>query len=380
MKTSRTSKRASKIGRRDFIKLGAAASAMTVAAIDARPSLAAQAPQSTPASAQPWNVPQRAMSQPFSVDTHCHWAPQQYLTALAEAGDKRVYDPLNYDMERRVKWMDQRGMQTLVLTLNGGMPWQWVKPEQGVRIAQICNDAAVQAHKAFPERFVAGVEVNAADPQLALKELNRVAGQPAFRAVHLPNSLAGREYLFEPAFGPFLARCEELGYPLIFHPLDEAVNYYGGNTRLADQFSESANFGNSLGFPFETATTAGKFIVSGTLDKFPKLEIVLPHSGGCFPYVAGRVDRAAGGRKVKLQHPFMVYVRRFHYDTLTYYPETLRFLVNLVGSDRVMIGTDNAFGATQALEYPHTLVDQLNLAQSDRDRILRGNAARLFRL
>ena len=296
-----------------------------------------------------------------------------------EAGDRRVYDPLNYDMERRVKWMDQHGMETLVLTLNGGMPWQWVKPEQGVRIAAICNDAAVQAHKAFPDRFVAGVEVYAADPELALKELNRVAGQPGLKAVHLPNSLAGREFLFEPAYGPFLARCEELGYPLIFHPLDEAVNYYGGNSRLADPVSESVNFGNALGFPFETATTAGKFIVSGTLDKYPKLEIVLPHSGGCFPYVAGRVDRSVSGR-LKLQHPFMDYIRRFHYDTLTYYPETLRFLINLVGSDRVVIGTDNAFGATQPMEYPHTLVDQLNLPQADRDRILRGNAAGLFRL
>ena len=86
------------------------------------------------------------------------------------------------------------------------------------------------------------------------------------------------------------------------------------------------------------------------------------------------------GRKFKLQHPFMDYVQRFHYDTLAYYPETLRFLINLVGSDRVLIGTDNAFGATLAMEYPHTLVDQLNLPQADRDLILKGNATRLFRL
>ena len=377
MKRSKPASRSRKFGRRDFIKMGAAAGTLGIAGMTAgtAPAQTAQ----TSAAPRPWNVPQRAMSQPFSVDTHCHWAPQAYMQALMDAGDRRVYDPLNYDMERRVKWMDQRGMQTLVLTLNGGMPWQWVKPEQGVRIATICNDAAIQAHKAFPDRFVAGIEVYAADPELALKEINRVAGQPGFKAVHLPNSLAGREFLFEPAFGPVLARCEELGYPLIFHPLDEAVNYYGGNSRLADPVSESVNFGNALGFPFETATTAGKFIATGTLDKYPKLEIVLPHSGGCFPYIAGRVDRSVSGR-LKLQHPFMDYIRRFHYDTLTYYPETLRFMINLVGSDRVVIGTDNAFGAMQPMEYPHTLVDQLNLPQADRDRILRGNAARLFRL
>lgn len=160
MERSKPTKRPGKMGRRDFIKIGAAASATTITAVV--PSSVPVAPKST--SAQPWSVPQRAMSQPFSIDAHCHWAPQVYMAALAEAGDRRVYDPLNYDLERRVKWMDQRGMQTLVLTLNGGMPWQWVKPEPGVRIAQICNDAAIEAHKAFPGRFIAGVEVYAADP------------------------------------------------------------------------------------------------------------------------------------------------------------------------------------------------------------------------
>jgi aminocarboxymuconate-semialdehyde decarboxylase len=366
----------SKIGRRNFIKLGATASVMTITSMDTRSALATQ----TSSSPEPWSVPQQPTSRPFSIDTHCHWAPEQYMMALAEAGDRRVYDPLNFNLDRRRKWMDERGVQMLVLTLNGGMPWQWVTPDQGARMAQICNDAAIQAHKMFPERFIAGIEVNAADPALALKELNRVAGEPGLRAVHLPNSIAGRDYLFEPAFATFLARCEELGYPLVFHPLDEEANYYGGKTRLADPASDSAYFSNTLGFPFETATTAGKFIVNGTLDKFPNLEIILPHSGGCFPYVVGRVDHGLAGRKFKLQHPFMDYVRRFHYDTLTYYPETLRFLINLVGSDRVVIGTDNAFGATLPMEYPHTLIDQLNLPRTDRDRILRGNAARIFRL
>ncbi len=374
MKRLKTDKDRGGIGRRKFIQLGAA-SAVGLAASGAR-EVSAQ----TSRSAEPWSVPQKPLSKPISIDTHCHWAPEAYMKALTQAGDKRVYDPLNFDLNRRVKWMDQRGMQTQVLTLNGGMPWLWVKPEDGVHLAQLCNDAAIKAHAAFPGRFVAGIEVYATDPALALKELNRVAGKPGLKAVHLPNSIGGRDYLFEASYGPFLARCEQLGYPLIFHPLDEEANYYGGKTRLADQFSEAAYFSNSLGFPFETATTAGKFIVSGTLDKFPKLEVILPHSGGCFPYVAGRVDRALVGRKFKLQHPFMDYVRRFHYDTLTYYPETLRFLIDLAGSDRVVIGTDNAFGDTIAIDYPHTLVDQLNLPSADRDRILFGNAAKLFRL
>ena len=126
-------------------------------------------------------------------------------------------------------------------------------------------------------------------PTLALKELNRVANKPGVRAVHLPNSVEGRDYVFEPDFAPVLARIEALGIPILFHPIDGIVNYYGyPRTRLGDPVSMLMRYDNSLGFPMETATTATKFIVTGTLDKYPRLQIVLPHAGGSFPYVAGR--------------------------------------------------------------------------------------------
>jgi aminocarboxymuconate-semialdehyde decarboxylase len=108
------------------------------------------------------------------------------------------------------------------------------------------------------------------------------------------------------------------------------------------------------------------------------LQIVLPHSGGCFPYVAGRIERGLVAKKFQLQRPFREYIRRFHYDSITYYPETLQFLVNLVGSDRVVIGSDGY--APMDVEQPNVLTEQLNLSPQDRDRILFGNAARLFRL
>ena len=147
---------------------------------------------------------------------------------------------------------------------------------------------------------------------------------------------------------------------------------------MGNPLAVSANLGNTLGFPFESATTAAKFIITGTLDKFPRLEILLPHSGGCFPYVAGRIERGLAAKKFKLQRPFREYIRRFHYDSITYYPETLRFLIALVGSDRVVIGTDDY--APMDVEEPSALIEQLHLPAEDRDLILHGNAKRLFRL
>lgn len=118
--------------------------------------------------------------------------------------------------------------------------------------------------------------------------------------------------------------------------------------------------------------------ISGTLDKYPKLAIILPHSGRSFPYLTGRLEHGLERSKFKLKGSFKEYLRRFHYDSITFYPETLRSLISLVAADRLVIGTDNAFGANQAIEYPNSLIEQLNLPAADRDLILSGNAKRPF--
>lgn len=318
-------------------------------------------------------------TRPGSIDAHAHWTPVGYtklIEQFGQTGSGSAHNPLMFDLEQRIKWMDERGVQMHLLTLGGTMPWQWASQDAANRLARIVNDAAIEAHKAFPDRFVGGISMPMRDPKAALRELDRVAGAPGMRAVHMPNSVEARDYIFEPAYLPIIARCEELGYPLLFHPLDGVANHYGGTERLA-----GASFiYNTLGFPFETATTATKFIINGLLDKFPKLDIVLPHSGGCFPYVAGRIAHSIekGVTDIKLKQPFRDYVRRFHYDSLAYFPETLRFMIEIVGADRVVIGTDNY--AKMDVQQPNALVEGLRLPEKDLELILRGNATRLLKL
>lgn len=351
--------------RRDFMKLGL--SAAMAAALSAAGPASARAAQEKKTSAG-------------CIDVHTHWAPDPYAPALnVEVGDKFLgpRNPLDFDMDKRLAWMDQHGVQVSVLTLSGRMPWQIASPEAGVKLARLINDAGIETHAKYPERLWGAIELPVRDPQAALAELNRVAGKPGLKAVHLPNSVANDDYLFDPAFDPLLARCQELGYPLLFHPLDGDSNFYGGKDRLGGRWQPTL-ISNTLGFPFEHATTAAKFIVSGTLDKYPKLDILLPHAGGAFPFVAGRVEYALDRRKFPLQRPFREYLRRFHYDTLAFYPEALRYLINLVGSDRVVIGTDSFF--LMDVDEPTALLDELKLPAADYERITRGNAARLLRL
>lgn len=391
----------SKVDRRNFIKSGAltaAAGLVGSAAARARARSAAESPAvralgnksyAVSGSDKPWVAPQRKMSRPVTVDIHTHWAPQAYLKAKADLGHPDFLNPLNYDLPHRIQWMDELGVQTIVLTLGGFMPWQWIKPQDGLHIARIVNDAAIQAHSAHPDRFLAGIELPVGYPEGALEELNRMAGKPGMVGVHVPNSLAGREYLFEPDFAPILARVEQLGLPLLIHPLDGEPNWFDGH-RLADGSSGTnpnpkgpaslfPGLTNSLGETFEQATTMAKLIVSGTLDKYPTLTPVIFHAGGAFPFVAGRVEARTWGAS-HLQRPFKEYLRRFYYDNLTYYPIALKFLIDLVGIDRVVVGTDNMFTNREQMLPPNTLVDQLALPAEERDLVLYGNARRLFRI
>lgn len=395
-------------GRRDFLKRSAAVAAAGMLPLEAGaqtggPSLAganSYAAKLTASGISPSNVPERA-GPPISIDVHCHWAPEAYMKAKADLGRPDFINPANHDLALRVKWMDDHGEKMQVLTLGGFMPWQWVSEQQGGHIAQVTNDAALEAHNAYPDRFLYGIELPVGYPAVALKELNRVAGKPGAVAVHLPNSLAAREYLFEPAFAPILGRIEELGLPILLHPLDGIPNFYAGG-RLNDPYSgnnpnaaESLFPGltNSVGETFEQATTVSKLIVSGTMDRYPNLQIIVAHAGGAFPYIVGRLDR---GKPNGLKQPVHAYIRRFHFDNLAWYPLTLKYLIDLVGSDRVVVGTDNMGGqggqgpgpggATAqaapgaAVPGPNSVMDQLDLPEADRDLILRGNARRLFKL
>ncbi len=376
MKHSESPLQGSMIERRNFIKLGACAAA-SIGMLDILPA-SAQAPESK---GIPWWAakPGKAgVGKPMAIDMHTHWAPEAYNKVLAEFG-RPVNNPfpLGYDLDKRRQWMDEHGDLMHCLTLNGGMPWQWATPQQATRLAQAINDAGIAANQKYPDRFVVGVELPVNDFELALKELNRVAGHPGVRAVHLADSVAKHDYIFDPGFAPVLARIEELGLPIVFHQMDGVVNAFGG-----DRTAGPPNLDAGIDAPIEHTFLATKFIYTGTLDKYPKLEIVLPHAGGAFPYLAGREEHFLfhmGGRgTTSIQRPFREYLRRFHYDYLIYYPEAFRFLMTMVGSDRIVVGTDNF--AAKDVEYPTAVLDQFNLPPADRIRILNGNAKRLMHI
>lgn len=387
-----------KLGRRQFIRIGAgvvtgaaagaavatgalhgltaSAQANSAPASPAAQQAAASAAQATQGT--PWWAARPAggkVGKPEAIDLHSHWSPEPYDKALAALGQPLANPyPLDYDLDKRRQWMDEHGDLMHCLTLSGAMPWSRVTPQQGAELAKVINDTGIQVHMKYPDRFVVGIELPVRDPDLALKELNRVAGQPGVRAVHLPDSVERHDYIFDAKFAPVLARLEALNLPIIFHQMDGVANAFGGDRTVGPP-----GLAAGIDAPIEHTFLATKFIYTGTLDKYPNLQMVLPHAGGAFPYLAGREEHFLfhmTDHSTSIQHPFRDYLRRFHYDYLIYWPEAFRFLMTMVGSDRIVVGTDNF--AAKDVEYPSAVLDQFKLPAADRERILQGNAKRLL--
>jgi aminocarboxymuconate-semialdehyde decarboxylase len=142
--------------------------------------------------------------------------------------------------------------------------------------------------------------------------------------------------LDDERFEPFFAAAAELDVPVMLHPY-----HTGAPPELADFYMR-----NLVGNPLETGVAASRLILSGCLDRHPQLTIILVHGGGFMPYQVGRLDHGFRVRRetsARINAPPSSYLRRFYFDTVTHASLPLKFLVELVGADRVVFGTDIPF-------------------------------------
>lgn len=326
-----------------------------------------------------------------SIDIHAHFFPEAFLSLIASEGPAfgvgcaldnpggpiitvngrrgNVLEPKFTDIGRRLAAMDAQGVAVHALSLTAPMVY-WAGADLAVRLSRAFNDACVAAHKARPDRFVGLAMLPMHEPDLALAELERVARLPGIRGVYMATRIGERE-LSDESFLPVFRRIEALDMPVFLHPVNVV-----DPKRLARFYLT-----NLVGNPTESAIAASHLIFGEVLDKCPKLVVCLPHGGGSFPYLVGRIHHGWGVRpecRHLLNGP-NDYLRRFYYDTVTHSAPTLGYLIDLVGADRVMLGSDYCFD--MGYERPVEVVTaHSGLGDDDRTKILGGNAARLLKL
>jgi aminocarboxymuconate-semialdehyde decarboxylase len=136
---------------------------------------------------------------------------------------------------------------------------------------------------------------------------------------------------------------------------------------------------NVIGNPLETTVAAGHLILSGVMDAYPRLRILLAHGGGALPYLRGRLDRGFQQRpeinKV-ISRPPAEYLKQFYFDTITHDAVLLKGLVDFAGADHVLLGSDYPFDMGN--ENPVDLVRAANLGAENEKKILEQNAMQLL--
>lgn len=234
------------------------------------------------------------------VDVHAHWYPRRFLELLGSEGPAHGLEwrdtgtgpqfsirsvttgpagPRFVDLDARLQAMDEQGVAVHALSLSQPMVY-WAGRELGNRLAITYNDELARAHEKSPRRFVGLACLPMHEPDLARREAERAATLPGVRAVYMATAILDRE-LSDAAFFPVYEALEGLGLPMFLHPV-----FVIGEERLKKFYLT-----NLLGNPFESAIAAAHLVFGGVLDRFPRLEVVLPHAGGAFPWLVGRLNR-----------------------------------------------------------------------------------------
>ena len=324
-----------------------------------------------------------------TIDIHAHWYPVEWLRLFEQDGPREgarlertakgyavrtermtnAFDEEFVSLDLRLAGMRRQGVDVHALSLTTPMVY-WASPGLGLALSQAYNDAASAAHLIHPDKFVGLAMLPMQAPELALGELERSAKLPGMRGLYLATNVNGAD-LDEKRFWDVYAKAEELGWPVFLHPVDTI-----GRERTTRYYLK-----NLLGNPYDTGVAAASLIFGGVMDAFPKLEVNLPHAGGTFPWLIGRLDQ---GTKVRAELKHMKrmpseYLRRFSYDTIGHDDRINSNLVRLVGADRVLLGSDYCFD--MGLADPVATVERLGfLSPEEKNLIKGGTAARLLRL
>jgi aminocarboxymuconate-semialdehyde decarboxylase len=275
---------------------------------------------------------------------------------------KRMFEP-----ELQIEDMDARGIDINILTSCDVVQSRaWATADDERRMTALVNLECARWVDTYPDRFIGTTVLPMGDIRMALVELDWAASV-GFKIVQLPSNYRG-EYLGHSRFTDLWAALEERGMVAFIHP--EGVT---------DMWFQDYALWNSIGQSIEEVKCMSSLIYEGTMDRFPRLKIVMAHGGGFLPHYMGRLDRNVTDKPFTTKNITKKpseYLTDFYYDSCVYDPRTLELLVERVGIDRVVLGGDYPVAALDPIDF----LDSATLSDVDRAKIAGGNAHRLLEL
>jgi len=325
------------------------------------------------------------------IDSHFHWWPRSISDALCKRSSRPRADVnkrggytylreqtgdyiLNswaewFDLDRQLAHMDGLRHQVDVVCSIGPLSvcFSDLPTEEGRDLAIQWNEEMASAQRKYPGRVWASAAVPLLDTRIAIEVLDDAIARLGLMGVNLPGSIGSDPRIDADRLEPFYARVEELGLPVFLHPTDavfvDMLEGYNGALHL------------SLGRVIEVSVAAMRLVLSGVMERYPKLKIVMSHTGGALPYQSGRMDKNSGA--AKLPQTASTYLKRMYTDTVSPHAAGMKFAIDYYGLDHVMYGTDYpCWDPATALK----LLDEVGLSPADRQKIFYDNARRILGL
>jgi aminocarboxymuconate-semialdehyde decarboxylase len=293
-------------------------------------------------------------------------------TVTGSHGKRMMFNSpkVRFTPEERLKDMDAQGVDVQVVSIHTPFFGYHLDAAQGRALAREVNDEIAGMTKQWPTRFAGLATLPVQDVKGAIEELERAVTVLRLKGAELDTGVNWDEAKFLPLF----KAAEAMGAVLFFHPQPQH-NFMTERTTKYGLF-------NSLGVIMDDAIAVALLIHGGVLDACPGLKVCIAHGGGPACYAMGRMDRAWRGTPAErrtIPEPPSSYQRRLYYDTVVGSEKALRFLLDEVGADRVVLGSDWPFVPWHPS--PVTWLQGLTtITPDEKDKILWRNLEALLKL
>ncbi len=285
-----------------------------------------------------------------------------------------------YDAETRLSECERDGVDVQVLSTVPIMFSYWAQPKDGLDLAKYLNDNLAATVAENPTRFVGLGTLPMQAPELAVGELRRCMQDLGLKGVqigtHIDMPDGKRVNLSDASFNELWAEAERLGAAVFVHPWDMM-----GKERMEKYWLPWL-----VGMPAETSLAICSFIFGGVFERYPKLKVAFAHCGGSFPGTIGRIEH---GHKCRpdlcaIDNPKNPrdYCGHFWVDSLIHDPKMFEFVVDLLGVDKIILGTDYPFplGDVYPFSVPGSIISDSKFSDEAKRKMLGLNACEFLGL
>jgi aminocarboxymuconate-semialdehyde decarboxylase len=330
-----------------------------------------------------------------SIDIHAHLMPQCLWRAVDAGKDwygvrlepgegggtiiaggkrSRLTSPkVRFTPEERLRDMDAQNTDVQVVSIHMPLVGYHLDAAQGRQLARDVNDEIAGMTRQWPQRFAGLATLPVQDVGAAIDELDRAVHVLGLKGAELDTLVNGDNW-DEPRFLPLFKAAEAMGAVLFFHPQPQH-NFMLSRT-------EKYGLNNSIGVIVEDAIVVAILIHGGILEACPDIKICVAHGGGPACFGMGRLDHGWQVRseaRVHISRPPSSYQKQLWYDTVVGSEPALRFLIDAVGIDRIVLGSDWPFVGWDPS--PSGWIKGLrSLSAEEKERILWRNVEKLLGL